>query len=57
MIPAVLEKATFGLAVIALFVGGRLSGQLLAAGLIDLAIGVLFVMAYMRRPPSPVAGD
>src|SRR4051794_880653 len=57
MIPSVLEKASFGFAAIALFVGGRLSGQMLGAGMIDLAIGVLFVMAYMRRPASPVAGD
>jgi hypothetical protein len=55
MIPAVLEKATFGFATIALFVGGRLSGQMLGAGLIDLAIGVLFVMAFLRTQPSPVA--
>jgi hypothetical protein len=57
MIPAVLEKASFGFAAIALFVGGRLSGQMLAAGMIDLAIGVLFVMAYMRRSVSPVADN
>src|SRR4051812_18586091 len=53
MVPAVLEKASFGLATIALFVGSRLSGQMLVAGLIDLAIGVLFVMAYLRTPQSP----
>src|SRR3954453_9162963 len=45
MVPAVLEKAPFGIAAIALFVGSRLSGQMLAAGLIDLALGVLFVIA------------
>jgi hypothetical protein len=47
MIPSVLEKATYGLAVIALFAGGRLSGQVLTFGLIDLAIGVLFAVAFM----------
>src|SRR5918997_3601934 len=48
MVPAVLEKATFGLAAVALWSGGRLAAQMLAAGLIDLAIGVLFVGAYLR---------
>ena len=54
MVPAVLEKATFGLATIALWLGGRLAAQMLAAGLIDLALGVLFVVAYLRTAPSPV---
>lgn len=48
MIPSVLEKATYGIAVIALFAIGRVSGQVLAFGLIDLALGVLFVVAYVR---------
>ena len=53
MVPAVLEKATYGIATIALFVGGRLSGQMLTSGLIDLTIGVLFLVAYLRTAPSP----
>ena len=48
MIPSVLEKATFGIAVIALYATGSTSGQVLAFGLIDLAIGVLFVISYVR---------
>jgi hypothetical protein len=55
MVPAVLEKATYGIATIALFVGGRLSGQMLMSGLIDLTIGVLFIVAYLRAGPSPVS--
>lgn len=47
-----LEKATYGFAVIALFVAGRASGQVLAFGLIDLAIGVLFVVAYVQTAGS-----
>jgi hypothetical protein len=50
MLPAVLEKASFGLPAIALWLGGRLAGSMLAAGLIDLAMGVLFVVAYLRTP-------
>jgi hypothetical protein len=54
MIPCVLEKATYAIAVVALFATGRLSGQMLVSGLIDLAIGVLFVIAFVRTPGSPV---
>src|SRR3954453_15174704 len=34
MVPAVLEKASFGFATVALSIGGRLPGAMLAAGLI-----------------------
>ncbi len=53
MIPAVLEKAAFGLAVVAFWLGGRLPAPVLAFGLIDLALGVLFVVAYLGTPTSP----
>ena len=48
MLAAILEKASFGLPAIALYATGRLSGQMLVAGLIDLALGVLFGIAYKR---------
>jgi len=48
MIPSILEKASFGLPAIVLFVLGRLSPQMLAAGLLDWMLGVLFVIAYVR---------
>lgn len=38
------EKATYGIAVIAVFAPGRGSGQMLAVGLFDLAVGVLYVV-------------
>ena len=52
MVPAVLEKASFGLPAIALWLGGRLAASMLAAGLIDLTLGVLFVVAFLRTPAS-----
>ena len=52
MIPAVIEKATYGAACVALHLGGRLSGPLLVAGSVDLALGVLFVVAFLRTAPS-----
>ena len=45
---AVVEKAVFGVPAIALYVTDQLSGQMLAAGLVDLFLGVLFIMAYTR---------
>jgi hypothetical protein len=51
---AVVEKAAFGFPAIALYALGRLSAQLLAAGLIDLTLGVLFIIAYRRTAPSYV---
>ena len=48
MIPAIIEKASFGFAAIALFLLDRLNLQMLAAGGLDLVLGVLFVLAYVR---------
>jgi hypothetical protein len=45
---AVVEKIAFGFPAIALYVTGRLSSQMLGAGILDLVLGVLFVIAYKR---------
>lgn len=45
---AVVEKIAFGFPAIALYLTGRLSSQMLGAGILDLILGVLFVMAYKR---------
>jgi hypothetical protein len=55
MLVGVVEKAVFGVPAIALYVTGRLSEQMLGAGILDLILGVLFVMAYRRTAAaSPV---
>jgi hypothetical protein len=51
MIPAILEKASFGIATIALFLVGRIPSLVLMVGLIDLALGVLFALAYRQTAP------
>jgi glycerol uptake facilitator-like aquaporin len=33
-------------------VQGRLSGQMLGAGLLDLVLGLLFIVAYTRTPTA-----
>jgi hypothetical protein len=45
---AVVEKIAFGVPAIALYLTGRLSSQMLGAGILDLILGVLFVIAYKR---------
>jgi hypothetical protein len=50
MLAAIVEKASFGLPAIVLYLTGRLSGQMLAAGVLDLILGVLFVISYKRTP-------
>jgi hypothetical protein len=51
MIPSALEKLSFAAAAIALYGQGRLPTVILAAGSIDLALGVLFLTAWwsLRR--------
>lgn len=48
MIPAIMEKAGFGVAVLVLYLQHRVAPPLLGAGLIDLAFGALFVVAYAK---------
>jgi hypothetical protein len=48
MLAAILEKATFGFATIALFLEERLSGMMLVAGLGDLVWGALFLVAWWK---------
>lgn len=55
MIPAILEKGTWAVATAALFLIGRLNGQMLGAGLIDLLLGVLFTVAYFRTASQGMA--
>jgi hypothetical protein len=57
MIPAIVEKASFGFATIALFLLGRLNLQMLAAGGLDLVLGTFFVLAYVRTGALKPAHD
>ena len=47
IIPSVIEKFSFAIAAIALYLQGRLAPMMLGAGLIDLALGVLFIVSYI----------
>ena len=47
MVPPIIEKATFAIAVGVLFARNRVSLRMLGAGFVDLILGVLFVLAYI----------
>lgn len=46
MLPSVAEKVLFGAIVVWLWVRGSVSDYVFAAGVIDLVLGALFVIAY-----------
>jgi uncharacterized membrane protein YuzA (DUF378 family) len=48
MIPAILEKLSFAIAVLILFFQHRTSSIILIAGIIDMIFGVLFTLAYFK---------
>lgn len=50
MIPAMIEKFSFAIAVIILYLQNRVSTAMLGGGLMDLAFGLLFILAFARNP-------
>jgi hypothetical protein len=45
---AVLEKLAFGIPALALYAQGRIHVHVLGAGLMDLVLGTLFVISYLK---------
>lgn len=48
MIPAIVEKASFGIAVAMLFAQQRVSTFMLGAAMVDSLLGVLFLLAFLK---------
>ena len=48
MIPAVFEKLVFGVPVLLLFAAGRVGGDILFFGSIDLFLGALFALSFVK---------
>ena len=46
MLPAILEKLSFGVAALVLYAQGRLAAVVAGAGVIDLVLAVFFGLAY-----------
>jgi hypothetical protein len=54
MIPSILEKVSYGVAVLVLVSQGRMHPSDLVFGCTDLLLGILFVVAYFKTPPRTV---
>ncbi len=48
MIAAVIEKYSYGIAVLILFLQGRIANMILVTGMIDIVLGTLFFISYKR---------
>ena len=48
MIPSIIEKFSFAFAVVVLYMQNRVAPMMLGAGLIDLVLGVLFVLSFVK---------
>lgn len=48
MIPSIVEKASFGIAVAVLYTQQRVSTFMLGAAMVDSLLGVLFVLAFLK---------
>lgn len=53
MLPAIVEKVPFGLAIIWLTLQGRVHAMMLGGGAIDLLLGILFVASFMKTKEEP----
>jgi hypothetical protein len=53
MIPSVLEKFSYGAAVVVLVLQGRMHPSDMIFACTDLLLCVLFVIAYLNAPPRP----
>jgi hypothetical protein len=51
MIPSVVEKFSYGVAVFVLVEQGRMHKSDMVFGVVDVVLGVLFVLAYLKTPP------
>jgi hypothetical protein len=55
MIASILEKYTYGIATLILFLQDRVAVAVLAVGTIDLILGTLFIIAYIKVKKISVA--
>ena len=50
MLASVVEKFSFGIAAVVLYIQGRLSANMLGAGSVDLVLGTLFIVSFLKTP-------
>jgi len=46
MLPAILEKVTFGVATVLLYANARVAGLTVVGGIVDLVFAILFALAF-----------
>jgi hypothetical protein len=52
MLPAILEKITFGVAAVLLYANGRIVGSTVIGGIVDLVFAALFAIAFRATRPE-----
>ncbi len=52
MLPAVVEKFSYGVAILFLYSQQRVSDLIMGSAVIDLVLGVLFALAFWRTPKT-----
>jgi hypothetical protein len=57
MIPSIVEKFSFGIAIIALFLLNRVNTVILALSCVDLVLGILFIIAYAKTPADYIRAE
>jgi len=50
MIPSIVEKFSFAIAIIWLFLLNRVNSVILVLSCVDLFLGILFIIAYLKTP-------
>ena len=55
MIPAMLEKFSFAIAIAILFLQNRVPAMMFGFGMMDLALGLLFALAFFKTPSDHYA--
>ena len=48
ILPSIVEKFSFGIAVTLLFIYGRVAGQMFAAAMIDTLLGLMFIVSWFK---------
>ena len=52
IIPAIIEKFSYGITVIVLFSQHRIHIMILSSGIVDLIFGILFIVAFFKVEPE-----
>ena len=54
MLPSILEKLIYGISTTALFIAGETQPSFLGGAIVDLILGALFLLAWIRTAPAKV---